>query len=768
MRTTVEENRADTLLIAEDNDDLRAGIARILREHGFQVLEAADGAHALRCASGKPGLVLLDVRLPDMDGLDVCERLKSDPQTAGVPILMLSGAATSPEERVEGLERGADAYLVKPVDVAELLTYVRTLLRVRRAEAALREREELYRLLTENANDLICLVSVEGAIVYTSPSVLRFLGVIPRSRFDHIHADDRSVAHQSWDRVIEGSKELLRFRLGSDRTGWKWVESWWSLVRYRGTSHVMMVSREVSLRHEVEAALRERDERLDLVLESLPVGVAVMDADGNIVRHNRASERIWAGVKISADERYLQSRGWWHSNGQPIGPQEWASVRALRKGETSVNELIDIESYDGARKVIRNSACPLHNVNQEVVGVVVINEDVTERLKLEGQLRQAQKMEAIGHLASGVAHDFNNLLTIICGYSELLFHQTPSYDSKRNYVAEIREAGERGAGLTRQLLAFSRQSVLAPRVLDLNEVVRDNERMLRRLIGEDIELTAILESSLMPVRVDPGQVSQVIMNLAVNARDAMPMGGKLTIETANIRLDEAFSDMHPEVQPGQYILLAMTDTGCGMSAEVQNHLFEPFFTTKAAGKGTGLGLATVYGIVKQSEGFIYVYSEAGRGTTFKTFFPVAKSDVSTGRSEQRMRATFPGTETILVVEDEDAVRTMIGLILRQAGYQVLEANRAAEAIQQSTEHSEAIHLLITDVVMPDMGGRQLAERLQQLRPEIKVLYTSGYTDDAVVRHGILQADVAFLQKPFSVSTLTSKVREVLGAAREPS
>jgi two-component system cell cycle sensor histidine kinase/response regulator CckA len=384
----------------------------------------------------------------------------------------------------------------------------------------------------------------------------------------------------------------------------------------------------------------------------------------------------------------------------------------------------------------------------------------------ERRLRLAQKMEAIGQLAGGVAHDFNNLLTIIMGYGEIMLSTLRSDDPARELINEIRKAGDRAASLTRQLLAFSRQQVLEPRVLDLNTIVSDTEKMLRRLIGEDISLTTIMDPALERVKVDPGQMEQIILNLAVNARDAMPQGGKLTIETGNVRLDESYAQAHPEVKPGRYVLLAVSDTGCGMDEATKAHIFEPFFTTKGPGKGTGLGLATVYGIVKQSGGFIYVYSELGRGTTFKIYLPLVKETASRGKSVAGLRKSASGTETLLLVEDEDAVRALTRHALKMCGYTVLEAGHSDEAIRICKHHEGVIHLLVSDVVMPQMGGRQLAERLLAMRPKMRVLYLSGYTDDAVVRHGILQAEVAFLQKPFTINALANKVREVLDTGLE--
>jgi nitrogen-specific signal transduction histidine kinase len=392
--------------------------------------------------------------------------------------------------------------------------------------------------------------------------------------------------------------------------------------------------------------------------------------------------------------------------------------------------------------------------------------DITERRKLEEQLQQSQKIEAIGRLAGGIAHDFNNLLTAIRGYSDLLLLRIDSSSPLRRDVEEIQKAGERAASLTRQLLAFSRKQVLQPKVLDLNAVVAGMDGMVRRLIGEDIDLVTVLKPGLWNVQADPGQVEQVIMNLVVNSRDAMPQGGKVTIETSNEELDDRYVRRHAVVKPGEYVRLSISDTGLGMDEVTKSRLFEPFYTTKEKGKGTGLGLSTVYGIVKQSGGYIWVYSETGKGAAFKVYFPRFRGATAEARREGTSGSAFYGRETVLVVEDEEVVRALVRGILEGNGYTVLTASDGVEAQKVGRSHKTPIHLIVTDVVMPKMGGREAAETLAQHLPGVKVLYMSGYTNDAIVRHGMIESGIPFLEKPFTPDALLRKVHQLLGPSGE--
>lgn len=444
-----------------------------------------------------------------------------------------------------------------------------------------------------------------------------------------------------------------------------------------------------------------------------------------------------------------------------------------RDGKKAGNLQWRLKHIDGTWKFFDAVENWIYDLDDRPQRAIVVSRDLTERKVAEKalrdseeQLRQAQKLEAIGQLAGGVAHDFNNLLTVITGYSDLLLKRIAEGDSNRSRVEEIKLAAERASSLTRQLLAFSRKQVLQPKLFDLNTLVSDMGKMLQRLIGEHIELTTALTKDAIQINADPGQIEQVLMNLVVNARDAMPDGGRITIETAHIQIDQTYASSHLAVHPGPYVMLAVSDTGFGIDPETRKHIFEPFFTTKEQGKGTGLGLSTVYGIVKQSGGNIWIYSEPGQGTTFKVYLPKVGDEANLTRAHIEPAITLRGTETILLVEDERQIRELAHEFLSESGYKVLACSNGNEALHVIDDYPDEVHLVVTDVVMPQMSGRELAERITATSPGTKVLFMSGYTNDAIVRHGVLNPGTWFIQKPFTPDALGQKVRQVLAAPSE--
>jgi PAS domain S-box-containing protein len=518
---------------------------------------------------------------------------------------------------------------------------------------------------------------------------------------------------------------------------------------------------EVAERKLAEGALRDSEGHYRLLFESNPFPMWVYDLEN----------LSFLAVNEAAVVRYgYSSDEFLNMTIKDIRPAE--DVPALLETIAKLSDgprdsgVWQHQKKDGTPIDVEITSYPLTFAGRNAA--LVLANDITERKRAEEalqrsetQLRQALKMEAVGKLAGGVAHDFNNLLTAINGHSEMCLRRLTPEDPLYRHVEGIRKTGDRAAALTRQLLAFSRKQILQPQVMDLNQIVVELSKMLQRLIGEDVDLLMGLDANLGKVKADPNQLEQVLMNLCVNARDAMPKGGKLTIETSNVQLGAEFAGGHLSVPAGDYVMLAVSDTGCGMDASTKARIFEPFFTTKEVGKGTGLGLATVYGIVKQSGGNIWVYSEVDQGTTFKIYLPAVEGRVEKPKAEPAISKLADGVETVLLVEDEEVVREMAMEILQECGYQVLQAKDGPEALRLAREHAGEIHLMLTDVVMPRMSGRELAEEIRPLRPDVRVLYMSGYTDDAIVHHGVLDEGTAFIGKPFSMQALARKVRETL-------
>ena len=508
--------------------------------------------------------------------------------------------------------------------------------------------------------------------------------------------------------------------------------------------------------------LRERAENaLRMLIESLPMGLVITDEKGNITDLNESLVRMFGysreellgqTVETLLPERLRNSH-----QGHRAGYIKNPHARPMGRGM----ELV-ARRKDGTEFPVEVCLGPLATQYGTLVSATVV--DITERKKIEQQLRLAQRMEAIGQLAGGIAHDFNNLLAVIMGSADILIDALPRGDPLGRKVEMIRSAGSSAADLVRQLLAFSRQQMVQPLVLDLRKIIGRNQAMLRRIIGEDIEFNVLVEDSVGSIKADPGQIEQVLLNLAANARDAMPKGGRLTIRASNVELDESDRKKHAPVVPGPYIMLTIEDTGCGMDLKTQARIFDPFFTTKELGKGTGLGLATVYGIVKQTGGYIWVYSEVGHGTVFRVYLPRVGTALPTAEREPLPLEELHGSETILVAEDSESLREMAEEYLESIGYTVLSAVSGEKALQRAKDFQGPIHLLLTDVVMPEMSGPELANHMSSLRPGVKIIFTSGYTDDAMARQGILDQNVAFIQKPYRPKALAKKIRQVLNGS----
>jgi two-component system, cell cycle sensor histidine kinase and response regulator CckA len=639
-------------------------------------------------------------------------------------------------------------------------------LQIHRIRRRLLERDELFRLISENAADLIAVVDMEGRRIYNSLAYEKVLGYSPEelkgsSALGQIHPEDRARVQAAAEEARRtGLGTNLEYRIRHKDGTWRVLESTSSVIRNdKGISEkLVIVNRDITERKRASEALRLSEASFRSMIEKAPYGIYRATAAGQLLRVNPALERM---LGYDSPGELLKKNLARDLYFEPDEHQRIIELLATRKSFKDVE--VEWKRKDGTLTKARCSGLLVKDEGEEEAYFEVFAEDATEKRLLERQLQVAQKMEAVGRLSGGIAHDFNNLLGVIIGYSQVLKKKLGDANPLREHAEEIEKAGQRAASLTRQLLAFSRQQVLAPAVLELNALLTDLGKMLPRLIGEDVELSLQLDPRIGRVKADQSQIEQVVMNLVVNARDALPQGGRLVIETANVNLDHAYALHHPGSRVGPYVVLSVTDNGTGMNVETLAHLFEPFFTTKERGKGTGLGLATVYGVVKQSGGYIWVDSELGKGSSFKVYLPQIDEPVSAPAPAALPADSFRGEETILLVEDADALRKLAHALLEQNGYHVLAAENGETALKIAEQNRERIHLLLTDVIMPGMTGRTLADRLIALRTGLKVLYMSGYTDSAIADQGVLEPGTYLLHKPFSEETLIQKVREVLDA-----
>jgi two-component system, cell cycle sensor histidine kinase and response regulator CckA len=763
-------------------------------------LLSVNPALARMCGYGSPAEMILNVR-------DMSQDLYADPK-ARVEFKRLMTERGSVESFEYQLRRkdGARIWIsenarVVRVSSGEIVAYEGTMEDITDRKRAERERQVTFEIIhavnvTDNLDDLLFLVhqalkkvlyaeNCFVALYEPSSGMFHFPFFIDefdeapppqqvgRSCTAYVYRTGRAmlIPQQVFDQLAaEGEVELVGtpspawlgapLRTPAATIGVLVVQHYENEAAYteRDLEFLVSVGGQIALaieRKRAEEKIRESEARLRVLVEQLP---AVLWTVGKDLRFTSALGAGLARLGLKPNQIVgVSLMEYFETNDQTFLP-----IAAHRRATRGEPVTFHVEWKGGSYTC---HVEPLRTAEGELQGAICMALDITDRKQLEEQLRQAQKMEAVGRLAGGIAHDFNNLLMVIQGYADLLTERLADGDPLRRNAEQIQTASQRATSLTRQLLAFSRKQMLAPKVMNIQSVVAEMEKILRRLIGEDIQLETSSVPDLGLIKADRSQIEQVILNLAVNARDAMPEGGRLTIETANVELDKASSHPPAVLSPGRYVMLAVTDNGCGMDAETQAHIFEPFFTTKEKGKGTGLGLATVYGIVKQSGGYVWVYSEPGRGTSFKVYLPRIEDEPSVrGRDRQADARALPrGSETVLLVEDEKGVRELAREYLQLIGYTVIEAEDGHTALELAAMHVGTIHLLMTDVVMPGISGRELAGRVKSIRPDMKILFMSGYADQAVVHHGILDTDAALLQKPFTMAALASKLREILSA-----
>jgi len=794
------------ILVVEDQRIVAEDIRENLEHLGYAVSAiASSGKEAIQKAEEVlPDLIMMDIRLKGkMDGIETAEYIN---QRLDVPVVYLTAFADE-----DTLQRAKQTqpfgYLIKPFKERELHTTIEVALYKHEMEVQLKELQDHLAKAQRIAHLGHWNWDIQTHELAWSDEIYRIFGLPPQefeTTYENflqcVHPEDRVFVERSVEEALQKKPFDIEHRIvlpdGEVRVvnerGEVSFDPAGQPIRMLGTMQdITERKRQEALQRARQRVLDEvwkmnQPEDIQQVLEAVKAGLEMLGVPFQGCGINVVDT---SGKSSAVCEYETSDQGTWEVEEKELG--EFLGL-IWRSGKPHYRCDLEAEDPSQERKILEQKFGTVHSVldvpfshgtlavnspkahafsEEDIQSLQILAEVLSEGFRrlddlkaleaTEEQLRQSQKMEAVGQLAGGVAHDFNNLITVITGYCQLLMKGLDRDGKPYKNVEQIKRSGERAATLVRQLLAFSRRQIMQPEVLDLNQVVADMDKMLQRLIREDVELVSTREPELGKVEADPGQLEQVIMNLVVNACDAMPQGGKLTLETANVELDAVYAQQHVEAQPGAYVMLAVSDTGVGMDAETQSRIFEPFFTTKEQG-GTGLGLSTVYGIVQQSNGHIEVYSEPGEGTTFKIYLPrVEKDRTLPPRPLSVEPADLEGMETVLVVEDDETVRELVQRILLDYGYVILEARCGEEALSISGQHPGPIHLLLTDVVMPGMNGRELAEQLTALRPEMKVMYMSGYADHAISRHGLVDTEVSFLQKPFSPEDLGREVRETL-------
>jgi two-component system cell cycle sensor histidine kinase/response regulator CckA len=744
----IEDNPGDARLLTEGLRD--AGAYGVAVEHAGTLRAGLQ-----QLSQNEYEVVLLDLSLPDADGLDSVIRLHTAfPKPAIIVLTGLDDELLA----ARAVREGAQDYLIKDSTTGHLL--VRAMLYAierRSAIDALQRREEHFRSLIENALDMITIVQRDGMIRYASPSHERVLGYRPDELVGTtvlalVHEEDATSVSASLAHV---DRELaFEYRVRHRGGSWRYVESFArDLSGVPGVQGIVLNSRDVTERHNFEERLRVANQTVRAVLQGSPLAICATDTSGRVRTWNRGAQKMFGWAEWEVLDRKLTDVVHFHS---PAGTER------LARGEGASGFDARCRRRDGQTIDVEFWSELLRDASGAVTGTVDIFADVTERKLLEQQVRHSQKMEAVARLAGGIAHDFNNLLTILTGYTHMMLARTAESHPDTEDLRQMARAADRAAELTRQLLAFSRKQLMHTRVLDLAAVIVNMEPMLKRVVGEPVEILTSIEGGAKTVRADPGQIEEVILNLALNARDAMPGGGTIAIEVKNAEISES-NRGGSLLAPGRYVMISFADTGDGMSPEVMSHVFEPFFTTKPAGKGTGLGLSTSYGIVRQNGGDIQVISRPGAGTTFTIHLPGVDEPPDEPGERTRPLEVY-GSETVLLVDDDEPVRGVLESMLRRHGYKVLSAGTADEALSHSERHAGSIDVVVTDVVMPRLDGPTLARQIRTRRPEVKVLYISGYSGS---KPPDLSGHEAFLEKPFTPEALASGIRAILNPRPSP-
>jgi len=793
------------VLLVDDKGENRYLLRALLGGHGFDVDEAGSGDEALaRARSEPPDVVVSDLLMPGMDGYTLLRHWKADTGLKRIPFVVFTATYTDPADEQLALDLGADAFLLKPMDPAPFLERLRAVLDqavlegqteprkpdaapqvlleeynavlVRKLEEKLIQLEDAnQKLVTSEARlraildgepECVKVVARDGTLVEMNPAGLAmieadsFAQVEGCSILPLVVEEHRDAFRAFLEQGLHGETGTLEFEIVGLRGTRRWLETHGTPLRAPSgeITGILNITRDVTRPKQRETELRELRDRLQRAVSAGNVGLWDWDLRTNKVYFSPE----WKSQIGYADDEIGDDFDEWQSRVHPDDLERvLATTRAFIDGDERSHEVeFRFRHKNGSHRRILARSSLLRDADGTPLRMLGTHVDISDYFELQAQFLQAQKMESVGQLAGGIAHDFNNLLTVIRGTVDLALPDLPEADPLRADLEQIQQATKRAATLTRQLLAFSRRQVLQPTVLNLGTVISDMEPMLRPLLSENIELASSVGVGLGNVRADVGQIEQAILNLVINARDAMPEGGTLTLEAENVVLDESYAREHPTVRPGPHVMLAIRDTGAGMDEATRQRIFEPFFTTKARGQGTGLGLSSTYGIIKQSGGSIWVYSEPGRGTTFRVYLPRVDDAAAVPRPGPDP-VVVGGDETVLVVEDDEALRRLAARVLSEVGYTVLTAGDAEEALLRAEAHEGPLHLLLTDVVMPGPSGPELALQILANRPKTKVLYTSGYTGDPVVGDAIRDGFAAFIAKPYSPTELAREVRRAL-------